>query len=163
MARLTSNPIPDGMLQAYLEALAESGVRSSAAQAVGLKYYQVYNRRQSDTVFAAAEDMALEQAADTLEAEAWRRARDGVPRRKFAGSGENVIEYEETNFSDTLLIFLLKGARPDKFKDRVASEMSGPGGKAIDINDTSAAARIAGILDAARQRKVTAEDIDPFS
>jgi hypothetical protein len=154
--------ITDTQLQAYLDALAETGVRSTATAKAGISYKVVHARR-SDPVFAEAEALALEQAADAMEVEARRRAMEGVENIRFEGKGEDRREYIETRYSDTLMIFLLKGARPDKFKDRVASEMSGPGGKAIDINDTTAAARIAGILDAARQRKVAAEDIDPFS
>lgn len=33
--------------------------------------------------------------------------------------------------SDTLMIFLLKARRPDKYKERRASELSGPGGGPI--------------------------------
>jgi hypothetical protein len=31
-------------------------------------------------------------------------------------------------YSDTLLIFLLKGARPQKYRDNVRQEVSGPNG-----------------------------------
>ena len=37
-------------------------------------------------------------------------------------------------FSDTLLMFLLKGNRPDKYKDRVSKEIAGKDGGAIQVN-----------------------------
>ena len=33
--------------------------------------------------------------------------------------------------SDTLMIFMLKARRPEKYKERRASELSGPGGRPI--------------------------------
>lgn len=38
------------------------------------------------------------------------------------------------NPSDTLLIFLLKGAKPHKYKERVAQEITGENGNPVQIN-----------------------------
>ncbi len=60
---------------------------------------------------------AEEVAADRLEAEAWRRAVEGVERPVgwYQGKpGGYVKEY-----SDVLLIFLLKGLRPEKYRERM--------------------------------------------
>ena len=56
-------------------------------------------------------------------------------------------------YSDTLTIFLLKGFKPDKYKDRVANELSGPNGGAIEIDDSVAADKIAAIMAAAKDRR----------
>ncbi len=58
-----------------------------------------------------------EDAADTLEAEAYRRAVEGVekPTGWYRGVAGGVVR----EYSDSLLMFLLKGIRPDKYKDRV--------------------------------------------
>jgi hypothetical protein len=62
----------------------------------------------------AAYQAAQDQAAQTLEDEAVRRAYEGVERPvTVAGKRELVREY-----SDTLLIFLLKGLRPAKYRER---------------------------------------------
>ncbi|MBX6773030.1 MAG: hypothetical protein IRY83_14975 [Chloroflexi bacterium] len=58
---------------------------------------------------------------DALEAEAWRRAVDGVERPVYQ-NGQRVGAVRE--YSDTLLIFLLKGGRPQKYRERY--ELSGP-------------------------------------
>ena len=59
-----------------------------------------------------------EQVTQALEDEAIRRAYHGVQRPvTIAGKRELV-----TGYSDTLLIFLLKGARPHKYRDNVHVE-----------------------------------------
>ena len=59
-------------------------------------------------------DHAREEAADTLEAEARRRAIEGVEEPVFH-KGQRVGTVRK--YSDLLLIFLLKGVRPQKFRD----------------------------------------------
>ena len=65
---------------------------------------------------------ASEDAADSLEAEARRRAVEGVeePVGWYKGQAGGVVR----KYSDTLLIFLLKGRRPELYRERF--EHSGP-------------------------------------
>ncbi|HEX6937920.1 MAG TPA: hypothetical protein VF158_00810, partial [Longimicrobiales bacterium] len=78
-----------------------------------------------------------EQAADHLEAEARRRALEGVERKQFTQRGDPIIDpatgkhYVERAYSDTLLIFLLKGARPERYRDRQQLEHVGKNGEAL--------------------------------
>lgn len=80
----------------------------------------------------------MESAADLLEEEARRRAYDGVRRLKFdrgkmitipmedldgapildENSKPIMVPYVEHEYSDTLMMFLLKGARPERYRDR---------------------------------------------
>ena len=163
----------DDAKQQFLDALAQTGVIGAAiAQvpavsrgAATISRAAVSNWRKNDPAFEAAYQDALEASADALETEARRRAFEGVLREKCIGSGENARFIEEYVYSDTLLLALLKGNRPDKFAERTKSEISGPGGNAIEMNDTSAAARIAAILDNAKARRDGVEpepEIDPF-
>lgn len=133
--------------QAYLDALCETGVQTYALRKSGNAYHQLKKWRE-DPQFLEAEDEAKQEAADLLEAEAVRRAY-GVEVDKV---GKDGVMYTETRYADTLLIFLLKGAKPDKFKERTSTELGGMGGKPIEMNDTTAAARLSAILDSARQR-----------
>jgi hypothetical protein len=66
-----------------------------------------YFWRDRDPVYAAALEVAKQLAIEGLEEEAIRRARD------------------EDRPSDSLMIFLLKGALPDKYKDRYQVEHKG--------------------------------------
>ena len=137
-------------IAAFLGALAECGNVSAASKAVKLSRAALYEHRQLDADFAKAWDEAVQIGAYGLEDEARRRAYEGTARPVYHG-GVEVGAVRE--YSDTLMIFLLKGAMPDKYKDRVANEHSGDIG-VRELSDTERAARIAAILDAARARGV---------
>jgi hypothetical protein len=127
----------------FLRALAETGIVSVAVEIARTSRTRVYDLRKRDTGFAEAWDGAEEQAADALEAEAWRRAVDGVAE-PLVSSGKVVRDDDGQplavrRYSDNLLLALLKARRPDKFKDRAVVEH--------DIADG-----LADRLEAARQR-----------
>ncbi len=116
--------------RAYLKALEQTGAITVAADAAGISRVTPQDWRAKDPVFVEAEQVALSNFADRLEREAVRRAIRGIRKKKFTGRGEAVIDpetgdqYIEREFSDTLLIFMLKGARPDKYKDRLDVRVS---------------------------------------
>jgi hypothetical protein len=86
---------------AFLQALAEGATITTAAKAAGVGRASAYDRRKWDKEFAAAWDSAVEEATDELEAIAWKRAAE---------------------YSDQLLIFMLRAARPEKFKEKTQVE-----------------------------------------
>ncbi len=100
---------------AMLTALAKTGNVTSAAKAAKIDRDTHYEWLKTDADYAIAVDAAMEQAADLLEAEARRRAETGVLEPVYQ-SGEKVGTIRR--YSDTLLIFLLKGARPEKYRER---------------------------------------------
>jgi hypothetical protein len=129
----------------FLRALAEAGIVTVAVEVAGTSRTRVYELRKRDTAFAEAWDEAEEQAADALEAEAWRRAVDGVPE-PLVSAGKVVHDDDGQplairRYSDNLLLALLKARRPEKFKDRAVVEH--------DITDG-----LADRLEAARQRSL---------
>lgn len=69
---------------------------AAAAKAAGIERNSVYWARAHSPEFAAEWELALADAVDRLEAEAWKRA---------------------LSISDTLLIFLLKAHRPALYRD----------------------------------------------
>lgn len=77
---------------------------------------QHYEWMGNDPVYVAEFRHAEESVADMLEREAIRRAAEGVEEPVWH-QGQMVGSVRK--FSDTLLIFLLKGHRPEKFKERV--------------------------------------------
>lgn len=81
-----------------LVAFRGAGMVVSACAAAGIGRQTWYDWIEADPVFAAAVVDAREDALDDLEKEAVKRAKEG---------------------SDTLLIFLLKSQRREKFGDRV--------------------------------------------
>jgi hypothetical protein len=115
---------------------------------VGIVRATVYARRKTDAEFCAAFDDAMSESAELLEAEARRRAVDGVAKY-VTYRGELVLVGEDAQgrvcpafhvvdgrlepnpscvrsrplvehaYSDTLLIFLLKGRNPKVFGGKV--------------------------------------------
>lgn len=100
----------------FLTALSEGASITSAAKACGSLRQTFYRWRSEDPAFAAEWDEAIEAGTDLLEDEARRRAVDGVEKPIFY-QGREVGRMRE--YSDSLLMFLLKGRRPDKFRDGV--------------------------------------------
>ena len=101
---------------AFLAALAECGILSQAAEAAGVDRATVWRRRQDDAEFSAACDQAIDMAADKLEAEARRRALEGVEEPVYQ-AGQLIGT--KTVYSDSLLALLLKGRRKRVFAERV--------------------------------------------
>jgi hypothetical protein len=109
----------------FLIALAKHGVAGTAAiTAVDGKFTRTwyYLERTKDLVFDEAWDAACEIGTDGMEQEAWRRAVEGTERPVFQG-GEEVGKIRE--FSDTLMIFLLKARRPKTYRERLDVNVAG--------------------------------------
>lgn len=106
----------------FLEVYAETGNVSLATQAIGVNRATPYKWRKTDEKFAQAWDQAAEEAADKLEQEAWRRAVQGVEKPVYY-KGKLIDKVRE--YSDTLLIFLLKGFRPEKYSEKQEIKHSG--------------------------------------
>ena len=113
---------------AFLAAYAEAGNIARAAIAAGCTRAAHY-KWLDEADYRKQFDDAQEEAADRLEEEARRRAVEGVRRLKFH-SGEAVLDpetgkpYVEHEYSDALLIFLLKGLRPEKFAQRIKTDVA---------------------------------------
>jgi hypothetical protein len=109
--------------KAFLAAYAECGNITLAAKMAKIDRTQHY-RWLADPDYAEQFQAAEEQAVEMLEKEARRRAIEGLKKKKFDKNGQPIIDpetgeqYVEHEYSDTLLIFLLKGARPEKYRDR---------------------------------------------
>ena len=106
---------PEGWRGVFLTALRETGNVSASARRAGTSRSVCYGRRRRDSGFAAAWEDALEEAADRLEMEAFRRAVDGVGEDRFFGGH---VVGEVTRYSDALLMFLLRARRPQRFGPR---------------------------------------------
>lgn len=140
-------------VKGFLTSLAQSGNVRFACEAADVDRKTAYNLRDADESFATDWESALEESADLLEQEARRRAHDGLRRLKFHNGipimvpalGENgipllnvdnepiMVPYVEHEYSDTLLIFLLKGIRPEIYRDNVSVRHSGK----IDVSKLS--------------------------
>jgi hypothetical protein len=124
---------------AFLAHLAETGILSDAAAAAGVDRSNVWRRRQEDAEFAQAVEQALDMAADKLEAEARRRALDGVEEPVYQG-GQQVGT--RTVYSDSLLALLLKGRRKKVFAERI--EQTGADGGPVKTQQVVIATGVPG-------------------
>lgn len=142
---------PDGPVweRAFVAALANTGNVRAACQAARIGRSTVYDRREASELFALAWTEAMEQAADMLEAEALRRAAHGVQEPVYY---KGDVVGHVLKYSDTLLIFLLKAARPEKFRERF--EHTGKDGGPIVFDARSV---LAARLDAIATRDAAGE------
>lgn len=106
----------------FLAAIIETGGNiTRACKDAGISRRSAYEWREADSVFAQEWDEAVEAGTDELEEEARRRAYAGVDEPVFY-QGEECGSVRK--YSDTLLIFLLKGRRPDKYRERVTIDVN---------------------------------------
>lgn len=127
----------------FLEGLGRGLSVTHAAKEAGFSRPAAYQRRERDAVFARAWDDAIEAGTDVLEDVATVRATRGVKRPVYQGGK---LVGEVTEYSDVLLIFLLKGRRPWKYRDNAVIEHTGPGGGPVRVEVAEARSRLAGRL-----------------
>lgn len=116
---------------AFLAALAATGNITASCDRAGIDRDTFYVHRDRDPEFRAKMRRAIGVATEALEGEARRRAYEGLLRKKFGKGGEPLIDpdtgeqYAEREYSDTLLIFLLKAHKPRKYRERKEVEHKG--------------------------------------
>ncbi len=113
--------------KAFLEEYKQCATVTHAAKIALIARRRHYKWLESDPDYAKAFEEAKVAATDALVAEARRRATQGVEEAVYY-KGEVVGTIRK--YSDTLLIFLLKGALPEVYRERY--EISG-GDQAIRV------------------------------
>jgi len=121
----------------FIEVYSELGHIGKAAEACGIPRRTLYGWRTQDKTFAKAWADAEYASTAVLEDEAQRRAIEGTEKPVYQG-GKLVGTVRE--YSDTLLIFLLKGKNP-KYRDNHRVELTGKDGEAISIQTVDAVDR----------------------
>ena len=117
----TSTRAP-GWLEPFLESLRQNCNVTLACRACKISRFTPYAYREDHPEFRKQWDDAVDEGADVLEAEAWRRAKEGTVRPVFQG-GKKVGHVRE--YSDTLMQTLLKGHKPEKYRERTQMDHSG--------------------------------------
>ncbi|MCW3846565.1 hypothetical protein OF829_04890 [Sphingomonas sp. LB-2] len=102
--------------RAFVEALADTGMVESAAQAVNMSVQSAYRLRHAPggEGLARAWDAALAYAANRLADIAFQRAIEGVDIPVFDRDGCRIGS--KRSYNDRLLMFLLRAYRPDRFR-----------------------------------------------
>lgn len=104
-----------GKQRAFLAAFAQSGIITVAAKTAKVDRKSHLNWL-ANPEYAKAFESAREEALDLMEWEARKRA------------------MRQTKPSDLMLIFLLKGGRPEKYRDNAAVKITGADGGPVQIN-----------------------------
>ena len=138
--------------RAFLAAYGQMGNITLAAEAAHVHRRTHYVWLEQDHAYKQAFAEAHERAMDVLEAAAYRRAVEGLDepviyQGKLQGiyvdaegrtvtaytPGATLIPLTVKKYDTTLLIFLLNGGRPEKFRERRTVELSGRDGAAIPL------------------------------
>lgn len=133
---------------AFLAVYCETASLTKAAEAMKISRHSHYDWLDRDATYPPRFEKAKLQAADALEAEAIRRAHEGVLEPVYyKGKPVGVMRV----FSDSLMQTLLRGFLPDKYRDRGSVEVSAPGGGPILLEDQ----RLAALNDAELESLIT--------
>lgn len=114
--------------RAFLTAYSECGNISKAVEVSKVSRASHYLWMREDELYPKYFEEAGEEAAEHLEDEARRRAAEGIDKPVFY-KGEKCGVIRE--YSDTLLMFLLKGVKPGKYRDNASLELTGKDGGPI--------------------------------
>lgn len=139
----------------FLEALSQYGNVSAAARHAGVSRNFVYSQRGTDAQFAAQWDHALTLGTEGLEDEARRRAFEGTTREQpYFYKGDEVGRVVIREYSDTLLIFLLKAHKPEKYRETIRQEHTGANGGPIEttLTNDERSRRLTALFESARAR-----------
>jgi hypothetical protein len=121
----------DARKRKFVRVLRQTASITKSCEATFVTRNTAYDHKEKDTAFSDAWDGSYEAAVDDLESEARRRGLEGYSEPVFGnlgpglGSGKiGVIK----RYSDGLLMFLLKGARPEKFRENSGVSLGISGG-----------------------------------
>ncbi|MCQ8277778.1 hypothetical protein NFI95_04885 [Acetobacteraceae bacterium KSS8] len=120
---------PSPATERFLASLAESGNLFLACHASNMTRRQITHLQRTNADFAAAYDEAMDEAADRIEAEAWRRGLEGVAE-PLIKNGQVVRDANNEpimtrRYSDPLLVLLLKGSKPNKYHTKAGQSPAG--------------------------------------
>lgn len=129
--------------KAFLMAYMETGHVGRACEASGISHASVRKAYVKVPEFKEAFDDARQLIADRLEDALRERAVEGIERLKFDKNGKACLDprtslpYIEKEFSDHAALFLLKGLRPQMYRERY--EYTGANGGPLETKVTNLA------------------------
>jgi hypothetical protein len=106
--------------RAFLDSYSKWANISYACEQSGVARQNVYDWQEHDPDFSAAFHRAEAAATERLEREAWRRATEGSPyTRTSYYRGEPVGTDHKIEYSDQLMMLLLRARKPDIYREKV--------------------------------------------
>jgi hypothetical protein len=118
--------------RAFFNGYIKVGTITGAAKIAGIDPTYHYKWLETDPDYPARFKVTHQTASESLVQEAIRRGREGVeePTGWYKGEPGGFVR----RYSDALLMFLIKGAFPDIYKDR--HEHTGKNGGPIEVQST---------------------------
>ena len=113
---LENKALREARQRQFLDTYAMTGSFTKAANAAGIDLAVHYYWLHKDPTYSERLEEASQRVGDMLEDVAIDRAANGTPRGVYY-KGEKVDT--EIEYHDRLLTFVLKGAKPYKYADRV--------------------------------------------
>jgi len=127
------NLTPDQRAEAqakFLQTFEQTANITVSARAARVSRTTVYHWLEHNGPFGLAFHQAEGVANDVLEAEAYRRAVSGVEKKRVIFyKGEQVGEETVREYSDLLLIFIMKARMPDKYRETKVLQHTGADGR----------------------------------
>lgn len=126
-------PLSQTARSKFLEALAAGWSVAHAAERAGFARQRFYEMREDDEAFASAWEEARERGIEVLEDELRRRALEGWDEETFGSDGQLLRRVRRYN--PAYLIFALKAARPEVYRDNNVSrvEVTGANGGPVEM------------------------------
>jgi hypothetical protein len=100
----------------FFDMLSQTANVTKSAEYAGISRTVIYDRKRDDAEFAKKVDEAYQRGYEVLEEECQRRAFAGYDKPVFQGGRQVGVVRE---YSDTLAMFLMKGNKPGKYRDRI--------------------------------------------
>ena len=110
--------------ECFLARLAHGWSVTHAAQEAGHARQRFYELRDEEKAFADQWAHALDAGTEVLEDEARRRAVDGYDEETFDAEGRLLRRVRR--YDGALLQLLLRGRRPEKYRDNASVEVQTP-------------------------------------
>lgn len=117
----------------FFAEMARHGRITQAATAAGIDRGDAYKLRDANPEFAARWAHALDTYADTLEAAAHQRAVEGTDKGVYH---QGVLMATEKQYSDSLLLAMLKAKRKREYGDASKIELTGADGGPVQVEET---------------------------
>jgi hypothetical protein len=128
----------------FLEHYARTGSVCAAAKLTKIDVGNHYAWLKNTPGYPELFEKAHQKAIAVLEDEARRRSVEGVQEPVFY---KGQVVGHITRFSDQLLMFLLKGANPAKYRENAKVEVTGTDGEPIRLEIAAAIAKVYGPKD----------------
>lgn len=113
------------------EAIKLTGNITKACDMCNVSKTAAYDHKEIDPIFSKAWDQAVEDSIELMEAEARRRAVEGVLEPVYY---QGVVVGEVLKYSDTLLMFMIKGAKPEKYRDNSSVTIGGDANNPLKVD-----------------------------